>query len=435
MAFRSLLCTVLLAASLVALAAAPYTDSPPVVAHAANSSSAQGHVLTIGISVPAGVVADYVNSATVAIERAARLQMVPGVTFRLRYLPDGTGGNYDAQRDVANARVFIADPLMIGEVGPDNSGAAEASMPVYNQAGLLQISPDNTLVGLTEPSNLGRYQPATAGHAAPRTYFRTAISDAKQSVGAASFAEHTLRVLTAYVVYSSDPYGVGLAQQFTTQARADGITILGTAELSGTGKDLGAGAMARRIAATAGKVDLVYFGGATGEGGEQLVQALRVSGLRATAFMGGDGIQMPSFVADTAGAAEGTFATGVGYPANATVPIPHLDTYLVQTLQHQFRTYQVANYDATNVVIEATARALRKGTFVWGAAIQQNRSAVAAQVPTIRSYRGASGLLGFDANGDTTVHAVISVYQVRHGAWQFVQYAPGYAPLGDRFLL
>lgn len=156
--------------------------------------------------------------------------------------------------------------------------------------------------------------------------------------------------------------------------------------------------------------------------------------------MGGDGIQVSSFLADTAGAAEGTFATGVGYPANATVPIPHLDTYLLQTLHHRFPTYQVANYDAnifdaTNVVIEATARALRKGTFVWGAAIRQNRSAVAAQVPTIRSYRGASGLLGFDANGDTTVHAVISVYQVRHGAWQFVQYAPGYAPLGDRFLL
>ncbi len=407
-------------------------------------------VVTIGISVPPASKSDYVNAASVAVARANQARVLPDVIFKLRFLSDGVGSDYSPAQDAANARALIADPTVIGEVGPDNSGAAEASMPIYNRAGLLQVSPDNTLVLLTDPGELARFQPATAAGQGPRTYYRTAVNDGKQSAGAARFARTVLHVRTAYVVANNDPYGIGLAQQFSAQARSQGIRIVGSGQLSMIGPDMGARAMAATIKQqTNGQVDLVYFGGTTGAGGgaEPLLRALRASGMDHPIYMGGDGIGTSDFVSGgTPALAEGSYSTGVGYPANANVPMPRMARLLLGALHQQFPKYTPVNYDnaifdATNVIIEATVRAVHKGTFDWqawethdSASLRADRAAIAQQVTTIRSYPGATGALGFDRNGDSTAHAVISVYRVEHGAWQFVQYAPGFTPLHDRFL-
>jgi hypothetical protein len=49
-------------------------------------------------------------------------------------------------------------------------------------------------------------------------------------------------------------------------------------------------------------------------------------------------------------------------------------------------------------------------------------------VGATHNFAGVTGSISFDKNGDTTVHPVISVYKVEHGAWTFVGYAPGYGP-------
>lgn len=400
---------------------------------------AQMYVLYIGTSVPETSslkqLADGINqSVELAAILANKQHLLPNVTFKWRFTDDTVGTNYSPDKDAANARTLIADPTVIGEVGPLNSGAAEASMPIYNKAGMVQISPANTLVLLTDPANLGKFQPTTAAGQGPRTYFRTAVNDARQGQGGARFAANVLHLKSVYVTDNKDPYGTGLAQQFELNARKLGMAVKGSNELEPNQPQMGAQALAQIIKNnTGGNVDLVYFGGEYGTqgGAEFLLKALRRLGMMHTAFMGGDGIYAPDFVKSaTPAIANGAYCTSVGYP-------PTYNKAYVKAFNKQFpgvaiQGYNTAAFDAANVIIHAVVNAVKAGTFklgrLGGTALQQNRISVAKQVAMTRNLLGATGPLGFDKNGDTSVRAIISVYRVINGAWQFVQYAPGYGP-------
>ena len=397
------------------------------------------YTLTIGTSVPltSGLeqLADGINkSVQLAVILANQKHLLPNVTFKWRLLDDTVGTNYSPDKDAANARTLIADSTVVGEVGPLNSGAAEASMPVYNNASLVQISPANTLVLITDPANLGKFQPATAGGRGPRTYFRTAVNDARQGLGAARFAANVKHFKTVYVTDNKDPYATGLAQQFELNARKLGMNVLGHTELEPNQPQMGARALATVIKnTTGGNVDLVYFGGEYGSSGgaEFLVSALRRVGLMHSTFMGGDVIFAPDFVKSaTPAIANGSVATSVGYP-------PYYKPAFVLAFTKQFpgvgiQAYNTASFDAANVIIHATVNAIKAGTFHLGmtssSGLQSNRAAVAKAVAAIHNMLGSTGVLGFDKNGDTAVRAIISVYQVINGAWQFVQFAPGFGP-------
>jgi branched-chain amino acid transport system substrate-binding protein len=152
-----------------------------------------------------------------------------------------------------------------------------------------------------------------------------------------------------------------------------------------------------------------------------------------TTFMGGDGIYASDFIkAATPAIANGSYATSVGYP-------PTYNKAFVKAFAKHFpgvdiQAYNTAAFDAANAIIQATVNAIRAGKFHLGAkssaAIKANREAIARAVAAIHKYPGATGPLGFDKNGDTSVRAIISVYKVVNGAWKFIQYAPGFGPPG-----
>jgi len=66
---------------------------------------------------------------------------------------------------VRNARRAAADSSAIGYIGEFNSGASAISMPILSEAGIPQISPSNTYVGLTRsgsgaaPGEPDKYDP------------------------------------------------------------------------------------------------------------------------------------------------------------------------------------------------------------------------------------------------------------------------------------
>jgi ABC-type branched-subunit amino acid transport system substrate-binding protein len=120
----------------------------------------------------------------------------------------------------------------------------------------------------------------------------------------------------------------------------------------------------------------------------------------------------------------------VGYP-------PFYDKAFVKAFNKQFpgvaiQGYNTASFDAANAILQATANAIKNGTFklgmTSGSGLKANRQAVDKAIAAIHNYPGATGPLGFDKNGDTSVRAIISVYKVVNGAWQFKQYAPGFGP-------
>ncbi len=96
-------------------------------------------------------------------------------------------GQWDADREQANAYEAVADPDVVAYIGPYNSGAAEASIPITNRSGLAQISPGNTAPALTKigfhPGRPGEFYPTGR-----RNYFRTCPTDDVQAPAAAAWA-------------------------------------------------------------------------------------------------------------------------------------------------------------------------------------------------------------------------------------------------------
>ena len=66
-------------------------------------------------------------------------------------LDDSTAaaGKWDPGQTAADARKAASDPKAVYYIGEFNSGASEVSIPILNQAGIPQVSPANTYVGLT----------------------------------------------------------------------------------------------------------------------------------------------------------------------------------------------------------------------------------------------------------------------------------------------
>jgi branched-chain amino acid transport system substrate-binding protein len=415
--------------SLVAGGTLPRT----ALAHTARANA----TVTIGVSVPLlqlpALATGIAHGVQVAVQQANAGNVVPGVTFKAVVKDDTINNAVNPQKDAANAREFISDPTVIGEVGPLNSGAAKGSEAVYNNAGMVQISPANSNVDLTDPKLRAKYEPRAASGHGPITYFRTVTTDAFQGPSDALFAIKILKAKRIFVVDNTDPYGVGLALAFKAAAAKDGATILGYNELDLTQPKLGADQVAKNIASVSGgKVDLVFFGGEydnTTGGGTFLADALKANGLN-TKIMGGDGMYAAAFITGSSnggvlsGYASNLGPDAAGFPAAAAFRAAEAKQFKGVPIA----SYDIEAYDSANIIIGAYAAAVKAGTIKVGSALSvPARSAVAILVGKTKGYKGASGTVTFNANGDILSHT-FSIYKVAGSGssahWVYVGVAP-----------
>ena len=94
-------------------------------------------------------------------------------TIKYVSLDDSTAqnpGTADEAQTASNARKAVQDKSTIFYLGEFNSGGTKVSLPILNKAGIPQISPSNTYVGLTtdkpgsEPGEPDKYYPAADAH-------------------------------------------------------------------------------------------------------------------------------------------------------------------------------------------------------------------------------------------------------------------------------
>ena len=95
-------------------------------------------------------------------------------------LDDSTAaaGKWEPGATSSNARKAAQDKSTIAYLGEFNSGASAISIPILNQAGILQVSPSNTAVGLTrtEPG-ADKGEPDKYYPTGKRTYGRVVPTD------------------------------------------------------------------------------------------------------------------------------------------------------------------------------------------------------------------------------------------------------------------
>lgn len=407
----------------------------PRSAHASHAHA--NTIVTIGVSVPLlqlpALATGIAHGVQVAAQQANAANVLPGVTFKTSIKDDTINNAVSPQKDAANAREFISDSTVIGEVGPLNSGAAKGSEAVFNNAGLVQISPANSNVDLTNPKLRAKYEPRAASGHGPVTYFRTVTTDAYQGPSDALFAVKVLHAKRIFVTDNTDPYGVGLANAFKAAAKSLGASVLGSGELDLTQPKLGADQVAKNIATVSGgKVDLVFFGGeydSTTGGATFLADALKANGVN-TKIMGGDGMFDPAFIkASSNGGVLSGYASNLGPDAVGFAPAAGFRAAEAKAFPGiAISSYDIEAYDAANIIINAYVKAVKAKQITPGKAMNINsRGVIAGLVAQTKNYKGASGTITFDANGDITSHT-FSIYRVTGSGssahWVYVGVAP-----------
>jgi branched-chain amino acid transport system substrate-binding protein len=343
------------------------------------------------------------NAVQLAVEENGG--QVAGFSIEVVALDDGTEtGQWDPELEAANAQKAVADPQVVAYIGPLNSGAAKVSIPITNEAGLVQISPTNTWPGLTKvgfaPGEPGIFYPTGR-----RTYFRTCPTDEYQASAAARWAE-SLGFRSVYILDDGEAYGKGLADLFEDTAYELGLEVLGHVTIDKMADDYQE--VLEQVAETA--PDLIYFGGYTPNGAPLLVRQMREIGMDA-GFMGPDAIVDSAFIAGAGEVAEGVYATLVGVPPSGWTEdkIAHFANRYRERFGAEPEAFSHFAYDAATAVLIAIDRA---GT--------RDRRAILNAMTTSGDMDGLGGRFTFDINGDTTI-TTVSGSVVHNGTFQYLE--------------
>jgi branched-chain amino acid transport system substrate-binding protein len=190
--------------------------------------------LTIYSSLPlqgatAGQAEGIVNGAKLALQDAG--PKVGKYTIRYASLDDSTAstGATSNAATARNARQAASDPTTIAYIGEFNSGATQVSLPILNTAGIAQISPSNTYVGLTtnKPGSLPG-EPEKFYPTGKRTFARIVPADDVQGAALAVAAKQA-GCKTIEIWNSGTAYSAGLARNLQLAAGKAVATLPGPA--------------------------------------------------------------------------------------------------------------------------------------------------------------------------------------------------------------
>jgi branched-chain amino acid transport system substrate-binding protein len=314
--------------------------------------------------------------------------------FSIKYvsLDDSTAaaGKWDPGATSADARKAAQDKTTIGYLGEFNSGASAISIPILNEAGVLQVSPSNTATGLTRSLGADKGEPDKYYPSGKRTYGRVVPADHIQGAAQVSYQKDNGCTKT-YLLNDKEVYGAGLAKNVVVAAKAQGLTIAGNAGIDPKAANY------RSVAGTikSSGADCVFFGGITDNNGVQLFKDLHAAMPTAKLF-GPDGV------------AETAFFSKLGSSVEKSVYItnPTLDPKLYPASgQEFFKTYKakygadpeayaIYGYEAMGVMLEAIKNAGAKGN---------DKQAVIDAFFKIKNRESVLGTYSIDENGDTTL--------------------------------
>ena len=213
-------------------------------------------------------------------------------TIEYTSLDDSTAasGNWDAAQTKSNARKAAQDDKTIAYIGEFNSGASANSIPTLNEAGILQVSPSNTALGLTKsgdgatPGEPDKYYPT-----GKRNYGRVVPIDTIQGEALAQYAKDQ-GVTKMYVLDDTEVYGKGIAANTITGLKKVGIEVVGQDEWDG--KAANYRALAAKVKASG--ADGVLGGGIISENGPQLFKDMHAA-LPDAKLFGPDGMATTDF--------------------------------------------------------------------------------------------------------------------------------------------
>ncbi|WP_125611292.1 branched-chain amino acid ABC transporter substrate-binding protein [Specibacter cremeus] len=214
---------------------------------------------------------------------------------------------------------------IIGVVGLPFSGESKATGNIFQQVGLVHITPAATNPTLTDNGW--------------STFFRGLGNDAVQGPAAAKFMVDKLGAKKVYVVQDDSDYGIGLG---TTTSQALGSNMVGLDKVTTGQKDFSA-TISKIMNA---KADAVFYSGYYAEGAP-FDQQLVGKGYTGP-FVGPDGLKDDQFIKQAGDASANAFFTCPCIPGEL---IPSFATAYTALTNAQPGTYSIEGYDATTVLL------------------------------------------------------------------------------------
>ena len=327
--------------------------------------------------------------------------------FTVKYteLDDSTAaaGKWDPGQTQANARQAATDPKAVYYIGEFNSGASEVSIPILNDAGLAQVSPANTYVGLTTslPGSAAG-EPTKYYPSGTRTYLRIVPID---SIQAASdlMAMKQAGCTKVAVANDKEAYGSGLATLLGLEKGFYGVNIV-----SNTGIDPTA-ANFRTYASTIASqgANCFFFAGIVSNGAVQITKDVNAA-IPAAKIFGGDGVCTSSYTE----ASQGGVPASIDPKIYCTVATQNLDAYpggktFLAAYKAMYGTanpdpYAIYGYEVMKLGLDTIASLGANGS---------NKADVLKALFAIKDRSSVLGTYGFNKDGDTTLKSY-GVYKV-----------------------
>jgi branched-chain amino acid transport system substrate-binding protein len=390
----------LLAGTVLALGACGSSSSSSSSSTSSGASSSSGNTIDIYSSLPlqgasTAQTDPLVNGMKLALSQAGN--KAGAFTVNFQSLDDSTAqaGKWDPTQTAANARKVATDPKAVYYIGEFNSGASEVSIPILNQAGIPQVSPANTYVGLTTnepgsaPGEPQKYYPT-----GKRTYLRIVPRDTIQAAAGLLTMKHDGCTKVA-VANDKEAYGAGLAALLELEKAKYGVTITSNTGIDPTSPNF------RSYAQTikGQGADCFYFAGIVSNGAVQITKDVNAA-LPNAKIYGGDGICTGSY---TNPSMHGVPAS-IGPRIQCTVATQNLEAYpggkdFLSAYKAKFGTanpdpYAIYGYEVMKLGLQTIAGLGSKGN---------DKAAVLAALFATKARQSVLGTYGFDANGDTTL--------------------------------
>lgn len=328
--------------------------------------------------------------------------------FKLAYwsLDHALAGAPFADKAAQNVERMIAEPRVLGMIGPYTSHIAVGTIPIANRAGLVMISPTNTDACLTLVVPSCGSKAADLRPSGQNNYFRIVPPDPLQGRAMARFAADSLGVKWAAAFNEVGDSGDLIIDSFADElARKGGGLVLRQNMDMGTTNFTTFLTEAKKKGATA-----IY---AVGNDKACTARTQMNPGVwfLATDWLTGD----PDCVKDAlANAADmyGTYSdvdpAYIADPAAQKVVADYRQAYP----NTRISDYTFASYDCARILIDAIQRVVTAN---------QGKFPTRAQVLDAVAHTQLSGVTGtysFDSSGDA-ISPLMSLYQVHNGEWLY----------------
>jgi branched-chain amino acid transport system substrate-binding protein len=351
-----------------------------------------------------------VNGAKLALEQAGG----KAGDIRVTYTPldDSTAqaANWTPEQTSANARKAAQDQSTAAYLGEFNSGASAVSIPILNEAGIAQISPANTAVGLTSddpganPGEPEKYYPTGT-----RTYARIVPKDTIQGAALATLMKKD-GCAKVQLVNDKEVYGAGLARNIELSAKAQALTLTSNESIDKNAPNYRSLAQKAKGAGA----DCMMFAGITANNAGQVFKDFAAA-LPDAKLYGPDGVADTGFAspkegipADVAARTKVTIATlsPEEYPPEGQ---EFFKAYTQKYGETNPSPYAIYGYEVMQLALDAIKRS-KTG----------EKADVTKALFATKDRKSVLGTYSIDQNGDTSL-TDYGVYSIKDGDLTFDQ--------------